>query len=383
MSKFWAVAMMPVAAAFGPAAPTLSISKPFTLASHDLISQMSYDVIDAAMYAVRKADGTLNFWAGGCTPWGAMSSNGGEMKASNLLFKEVPVNGYKCPEGYPSNCLRLAGQKKSRCNVGMWPANVYNIGGDEILAFIHLEFRCKSWNIRHGLAYSNDGGKNFQWLDYIVGPAGPCGKSLSSGCKTSNMGLSNYIIKNGFFQLYYQDNIKMNQKATGPHQPGTAVARASVADVVAAARKGKASPWFKYYNGAWTEAGVGGNFTALNLPAEGYLHGDAIYIKDINQYAIVAQSGDRSSSTWHKSILLAFSSDGMTWSEWQEVYTDGHAGDVSYPSLMSYGPDNEVAGKTFGVVYQYKGSGGNLEGAPRPPPFNMVNVTVSAGSVVV
>jgi len=383
MSKFWAIAMIAGAAALEPAPPTLSISEPFTLASHDgPMSQFTGDVIDAAMYAVRKADGKLNFWAGGCTPWGAMSSKGGEMKASDLKFKEVQVNGYTCPEGYSSDCVRHAGEKKSEANVGMWPANVYNIGGDEILAFIHLEFRYHdNWNIRHGLAYSKDSGENFQWLDYIAGPAGSCGKSLNSSCKTSNMGLSNYIIKDGFFQLYYQDlvNQKDHTGATGPFQPGAAVARAPVADVVAAARKGKASPWHKYYNGAWTEAGIGGNFTPLNLPAEGYMHGDAIYIKDINQYAIVAQSGDRTKKTWHKSILLAFSSDGLTWSKWQEVYTDGTAGDVAYPSLMSYGPDNEVASKTFGVVYQYRGHGFKKQ----PYPFNMVNVTVSAGSLVV
>ena len=48
-------------------------------------------------------------------------------------------------------------------------------------------------------------------------------------------------------------------------------------------------------------------------------------------------------------------------------------GDAHYPSLMSYGPDNEVAGAAFGVVYQYRG--GNV--SKHPFQFNVVNVTVT------
>merc|ERR1719353_2082486 len=142
------------------------------------------------------------------------------MKASDLKFKEVQVNGYTCPEGYPSDCLRHAGEKKTSANVGMWPANVYNIGADEILAFIHLEFRHHdNWNIRHGLAYSKDGGENFQWLDYILGPNREPGESVKGESLSPNMGLSNYIIKDGYFQVYYHDTIEPGKYGpTGPSQ---------------------------------------------------------------------------------------------------------------------------------------------------------------------
>ena len=158
-----------------------------------------------------------------------------------------------------------------------------------------------------------------------------------------------------------------------------------MADVVAAARQQKAAPWFKRYNGTWEELALGGGkFTPLNLPVQGYMHGDAIYVAAIDQYAIVSQSGDRSdhAEDWHKKILLAFSGDGFTWSEWQQVYTDGNKDHVYYPSLMSYGPDNEIAGETFAVVFQYKGEP-YTTGDDHPWQFKAVNVTVSAGSVVV
>ena len=52
------------------------------------------------------------------------------------------------------------------------------------------------------------------------------------------------------------------------------------------------------------------------------------------------------------------------------------AADVVYPSLMSYGPDNEVLGETFAVVFEYRG--GNASSAPFQ--FNLVNVTVDVAA---
>ena len=104
-------------------------------------------------------------------------------------------------------------------------------------------------------------------------------------------------------------------------------------------------------------------------------------VSSIEQYAIVSQSGDRSThaADWHKEIVISFSKDSISWAPWQRVYSDGtydpvkKTGDAHYPSLMSYGPDNEVAGATFGVVYQYRG--GNV--SKHPFQFNIVSVSVT------
>lgn len=105
------------------------------------------------------------------------------------------------------------------------------------------------------------------------------------------------------------------------------------------------------------------------------MHGDAIYVEAIKQYAILVESGDRDQDAkdWRKKVIIAFSSDGITWSEWKEVYTDGKAGDAMYPSLMSYGSDNEVAGSTFAAVYDYSPCSPRRKCAM----FKAVNVTVS------
>ena len=64
----------------------------------------------------------------------------------------------------------------------------------------------------------------------------------------------------------------------------------------------------KFYKGGWTEPGLaasggkltegsynqtGGRFTPLNLPSQGYMHGDAAYNSVLKQWCIVVMSGGR------------------------------------------------------------------------------------------
>jgi hypothetical protein len=98
---------------------------------------------------------------------------------------------------------------------------------------------------------------------------------------------------------------------------------------------------------------------------------------------MVVMSGGRIRGVqeWRKQILIAFSEKGsfMSWpTPWQLIWTElvHPAADVVYPSLMSYGPDNEMLGETFAVVFEYRG--GNSSSAPFQ--FNLVNVTVGVAS---
>jgi len=380
MSPFLLLVLLRGAAA---TAPKLSVGKEFVMTpTKDLPS------IDASTYAV-KQNGEFNWWAGNRqSDWIKMSSKGGKVEAEK--GSKVHLSGYECPAGYSNPCLL---KHTAPTNVGIWPANVYKINEKEILMFAHLEYRYHGqWNVRHGLSYSNDSGNSFHWVGNILGPAGACGQTLTGTCSCSNMGLANYIIKDGFFQVYYQDQVPTGheQGPTGDSQQ-VAVARAKVADVVAAAKQLKTTAWFKYHNGTWTEPGLGGDFTPVDLRAQGYMHGDAIYIKSLNQYAIVMQSGDKAGDMgdWGKKLGLSFSADGLSWSEWQwikELQPDSqvtsHEEQMRYPSLMSYGDDNEVADETFAVVFNYRdGKVAPIHGGDSQ--LNALNVTVSANTIVV
>eukprot|EP01047_Picozoa_sp_COSAG01_P071856 COSAG01_NODE_11268_length_1969_cov_1.871658_2_plen_150_part_00 len=139
---------------------------------------------------------------------------------------------------------------------------------------------------------------------------------------------------------------------------------------------------YHHGRGKWGEPALapntsssGGKFSPLNLPSQGYMHGDAAYIDSIKQYCIVVMSGGRvrMQDRWRKSILISFSADGFVFSEWQTVFQDNHSS-VVYPTLIALeGTDNEHLGNTFAVVYEYRG--GNSSSAPFQ--FNYVNVTVT------
>ena len=276
-----------------------------------------------------------------------------------------------------------------------------------ILAFIHMEFsdprsEAEMCYFRHGLGWSDkaSGGRNFTWLGYTAEPSvsynhSMFGQQYGRPKWYPNMGLPAYIVKKEkegeFFQIYYGDTHDLaadgsvqntsNSGAGNPDQ-GVAVVRAKVADVVAAAKQGKGVPWKKYYQGSFSEPGIGGGkFSPLSIDPQGYMHGDAAFCAPLKQYVMVQQSGGRiqQTSAWRQAIILSFSKDGLAWSPWQTVVNisnlDFKGGQVTYPSLMALdGDDNEVLGSTFAVVFQLRA--GNSSNPPFQ--FSMVNVTVSA-----
>ena len=264
--------------------------------------------------------------------------------------------------------------------------------GKEVLAFIHLELRVSEAPIcyfKQGLAYSGDGGKTFQWCGYFASPHLTFKHSTESAKYGrpnwfANMGLSPYIIKDGYFYSYFADtndlsasgkvvNVTGVPNSAGNPDQGVAVVRASVASVVDAARRHSVVAWQKYHEGGWDEPAIGGAFTPLNLPVQGYMHGDAAFCEPLKKWVIVTQSGGRIEQTeqWRRQILISFSSDGIVWEQWQTVWTDDrHHQQVVYPSIMSYGADNEVVDTTFAVVFQYRN-------VSAPFQFAIVNVTVN------
>ena len=128
--------------------------------------------------------------------------------------------------------------------------------------------------------------------------------------------MANYIVKDGFIMVYYTDSHawlgadkipplpappagSTSQGGGNPDQ-GIAVARAKLADVIAAAKQRQVVAFRKWHGGKWEEPGfvngwnsTGGRFTPLSLPVQGYTHGDAAYIPSIKQWALVTFSGGR------------------------------------------------------------------------------------------
>jgi len=253
-----------------------------------------------------------------------------------------------------------------------WIANVYDMKNGDVLAFIHCEesLNTKAENarsgvyFRFGLAIAKNGGRDWKWLGYIIEPnvsfrdwymSEYAGNSL-------NIGYANYILKDGYFYVYYRDH--MGIKPGEPARDGIAIARAKVEDVVDAAENGRITVWNKYYQDKWDEPGLGGKFTPLSLKTSGYMHGDAAYNSYLKKYVMTVRG-----SKWEKvdksEIKISFSDDGFNWSEWKIIHQDQHLND--YPSIISMGSNavtsdrefvnyskddsNEVIGKEFYVYF--------------------------------
>lgn len=174
----------------------------------------------------------------------------------------------------------------------VWIQNIHRISSTELLAFTHNEPKrvnetdavLPDYSI--GLAYSDDDGASWEYLDTIAMP----------GHRKLNVGGVPFIIQNGTFYVYYNDGT-----AGEPTDPlgwvrHASVISAPVAEVVAAAQNGTVSTWRKYVGGAFTGAATGSNSQAPagaailpDIYGSQDLHSDASYNTALGRYLMTTQ----------------------------------------------------------------------------------------------
>lgn len=247
---------------------------------------------------------------------------GGRIKHS--LLQGSLDRPYASPKWTKETCNRnsstgycINGVNTAFTNIGpqdvreLWFTNLYqpqpNDGG--LLAFIHEERvggTGSSGNpegkTRIGLAWSSDNGNTWRYLGRIVSPYGDPQPLNVQGVP--------YIIKDGYFYIYYVDSL------TGASPPpdgsiGIGVARANIANVIAAAKAGSIGSglWQKYYNGAFSQPGIGGKASAI--APWGIVHTQAFHSSATNKYYLpltfMAWSGINTS------VKIYESTDGLNW----------------------------------------------------------------------
>ena len=115
------------------------------------------------------------------------------------------------------------------------------------LMVYHAEVHGKKKSDFHavlGLAVATDAtGLNFRDLGMII-------ESQSPG--RGEIGGGSFVVKDGYFNVYFKD-----WWADGTTSE-LAVARAPVSDLINNALNGQGTTFNKYYNGGWTEPGIGG-----------------------------------------------------------------------------------------------------------------------------
>jgi hypothetical protein len=191
-----------------------------------------------------------------------------------------------------------------------------------VYALIHLEFRQTdgdiNWRSRLAIATSTDGGLSWDAQGYIITQQNEC----MCG-ETTNIGGSGIVVRNGYMYTWYNDSGQ------------TAVARAALSDVLA----GVTTNWFKYYNGDFSEPGLGGRFTPLNQPV-GWTSSIS-FNTYLNQFMVAMWSP----------LALFFSKDGITWSNNPIEVTPDDGGTHWYTVITSPGYKEGTSGQSFDVTY--------------------------------
>ncbi len=338
-----------------PSNDKFTVGEPETIFSRERMQEVDVQGVDGSLYALN--DKGQWKWFGTNLVRVVYSLGTRENPFDNIVVKSE-LQGL--PDAYTNTKFGFA--EDHRWGDGPTLANVYiNPENGHILGFFHTEWTPEGGGgtyFRLGLSISRNGGKSFDWIGRIIEPELThdtwynhwLGKDNIGGHHVfSNIGLANYVIKDGYFYIYYADT----RDEPDIFIQGTAVAKARVEDVLAAADNMEIAPWKKYYEGEWQEPGLNGKFTALNLEPKGFLHGDAAYNSYLDKFVIITRYGKQpdGAPTNTGAVLISFSKDGIDWSDWQVVHEDNHLHD--YPSIISMGDNNEVLGKSFWVYYKY------------------------------
>jgi len=231
--------------------------------------------------------------------------------------------------------------KKTYSYVAGGPVYEDEASGARLMVY-HAEKHFGSrYSVDLGLAVSFDPkGLDFFDLGPIVTPNIPVGQNPYS----SDLGGGTFAIKDGQFNVYFRDYLANPQDGFSSE---LAVARAPLADLISNSISGRSTAFTKYYNGGWTEPGIGGRSSPLEVGNPANWWASVSYNEYLDQMVLV-------SSQWQASgtgpdLYLATSADGVNWSARQPLVLD--AGEQMYPTIVGTGADPQKSGQSFYVYY--------------------------------
>ena len=212
-------------------------------------------------------------------------------------------------------------------NGGSWLMSVYRIDGDDLIGFYHAEdhWYPRQWEYAWksiGVTRSFD--KGITWIDdgQIIHsskskPTIPDHGGNGDHCVVWNEGLKRWI-------CYYQEHFLQMAISDDPlGQPGS---------------------WYKYYNGAFKEPGLGGLSTPIpvlkNIPGAN----PSVHFNSYLKLWIMV---------WHRwdppEIYIAYSTDGIAWIHPQKMVSGSQGGKAWYPSII--GETDVQAGQEARLYY--------------------------------
>ncbi len=193
-----------------------------------------------------------------------------------------------------------------------------------------------------GLALSADGGSTWNDLGAIITPE----VQFGGAAMPADMGGAPFVVVGDYLHVYFSDTLASGQRNF------LAVARAPLNDAIKAANAGKVVGWTKYYQGAWSEPGIGGRSSPLETgnPQSRWL--DVAYNGYLGKYLLGVGADTVLGSV---GIFLAESTDGLSWSN--RALIEGELGESFYTTLVGLGDDPQTLGSQFYAYYSYAPQG--------------------------
>jgi hypothetical protein len=223
---------------------------------------------------------------------------------------------------------------------------IYRAAPGKLVDVYHAEIdTATSFYSLLGLAVSLDDGAYWTDLGEIVRPNQPYEADLAG----FDIGSPRLVdAPDGtYFYVYFPDWI-----ANGTTQPTTAtvvsVARAPIAEVLQAAlgSNSHAAAFEKYYEGAWSQPGIGGLSTDLNPDAGFAGSPNVAYDSDLQRYVMITDDTEN--------IAYAESSNGLEWTLPVALIqnTNPETG-VDYAVPIGIAADPNILGLQFYVFFTY------------------------------
>jgi hypothetical protein len=163
---------------------------------------------------------------------------------------------------------------------------------------------------------------------------------------TADIGMPSFVIVDHggepWFHFYFAD---FREAAPGVFAAdGLSVAGAPVSQVLAAAARGTVSPWYKLYDGSWSQPGLGGRSDDLQ-PGQSQAWAPRVArSSELGAYVMAAATGPHE-------VVLSTSVDGTTnWSPRVPLFVDPGYYDA-YVNLVGAGPDPSDLGHDFYLYY--------------------------------
>jgi hypothetical protein len=195
-----------------------------------------------------------------------------------------------------------------------------------------------------GMAKSTDGGNTWNDLGEIVTPEIRFGENYLP----VEVEGAPFIVKGDYFYVYFSDYL-----ASGRHN-NLAVARAKVQDVVKAASESNGVvPWFKFYEGTWSEPGLGGRSSALENGNPEIRWFDVSLNEYLGKYLMAVSA--RNLNNNNINLYLVESTDGLVWDNRKPIA--GEPGESFYTTIVSTGSESRISGQQFYIYYTFSGIG--------------------------